>query len=397
MKNNYYIVLLGVCLIFSLFSCTKQSDPVTEQNPNGPNYGYAEPVPDTVVFNELEAFYSGDDIGEGSSDGWVLRLNTRMEKDDDGNFIGGGYYLQLSLNVPFAQDQLPHLSNLEGVYLSQSNSGDFSAGTFIYGYMDMVDLPSGREEQPVGTYYGELVDGSIEMEVDLMDDGIVRISVDPNSGICKIEGLLVGKKCLKRYFVWEGIVEVGYEQPQDDSNSTLDGDLDLSHLTHGFIQDKGDSFYLQDESYRTYLIFLGEDGVEFSTGRPAGSGDVLRLEILVPWESIVAEGIPEGDYPMVTRNENTSIDRDLIIPFVSIPGLPDSFSYPYWSGTWYVEFENGEWGDNFARITRGSVAVSKDSSGNFMINCDFKDSSTPSHNITGTVVLNSDNLIVSQY
>lgn len=398
LNNMAYLVKISsvFALLLFLYSCKGERPSETPVGPQLPNYGYNEPVPDTVSFTEVEAYYNGDDIGEATSDGWIFKFYTDMEFDEMGNLVGPGSLAQLLLNVPYEESQQPVLDNLKGVFLSQSNSGDFSPNTFCFGYMNYIDLPNGTEERPDGTFFGYISEGETAMDVDLIDDGIVSFSENLD-GSYTVEGMLIGKDCVKRYFTWTGIIEVSSNVEPQNSNSTLTSDIDLSHLTIGQIEDKGDSFYLQDESYRCFLIYLAEEGIDFSSGRPAGSGDLLRLEILVPWESDINDGIPSGSYPMVSRNENSSVDRDMIVPFRSIPGLPDEFNYPYWAGTWYVSFIDGLWGNDYARIDRGLVDIEHIPGEGYMIELDFEDCALPANSINASIVLAEDDLKILTY
>ena len=101
-----------------------------------------------------------------------------------------------------------------------------------------------------------------------------------------------------------------------------------------------------------------------SANRPAGNGAVLRLEVLVPWNiDIAKDGIPEGTYTMVTRNLDTSIDKDKIVPGVAIPGLPNVFEAWKVSGSWYYDLLDGVWGETYARIDKGTITITKDAAG----------------------------------
>ena len=399
MRAKYFLGLIQRLLILILtisswgvvISCDNDDDPIVQE-------GFTEKEPTTIQFTNCQVEYIGDDIGEATSDGWLIKFYTDMQTNDMGMLEGEGCLMQLLLNVKYEPEQTPELDNLVGTYLSQSNSGDFSANTFVYGYMDYIDLPGGRIERADATFYGEIADGATEenMEIDLIDDGVVNIKAN-GDGTYTVEGTLVGKKCIKRIFSWSGEIEPTSRVEPAIPNSTLTSDLTLNNLTQGVVEDRGDYFYLKDESYRDYLIFLAEESVNLSTGRPQGSGDVLRLELLVPWTSDIDDGIPSGTYPMVVRNEDTSIDKDNIAPFHSVPGLPDRFSYPYWAGTWYVDFADGVWGNSYARIDRGSVTIDRTEDGSYHIVCTFEDSSSPSRKVSCDVVIAEDKMKIMKY
>lgn len=385
------LILLVGCGIVMLVSCSNDDDiqPVS---------GFEEKQPTTIHYPNCEVEYIGDDIGEQTSDGWLIKFYTDMSTNDMGLLEGPGSVLQLLLNVTYADNQTPNLDNLVGQYLSQSNSGDFSANTFVYGYMDYIDLPGGRIERADATFFGDIPAGKTEesMEVDLLDDGMIEVKSN-GDGTYTIEGILVGKKCAKRIFTWSGEITPSSRVEPELSNSTIKGNLTLNNLTKCVLEDRGDYFFLGDSSCRDFMIFLGDDGIDLSTGRPQGTGDVLRLELLVPWDTDKEAGIPAGSYPMITRNEDTSFDKESIVPFRSVAGLPDRFSYPYWAGTWYVDFVDGGWGSSYARIDRGTVTVSRDEDGNHRFVCNFEDCSNPSKTITCDVTITNENFKVMKY
>lgn len=358
--------LLAACSVL-LVACDTPAEPTTPD-------GYVEPQPDKVIFTNASFAYMGDDIGEQTSDGWLVKFYTDMEIDDYGNPIGEGAVMQLLLNAPYNPSQEAEAELLEGVYTPQTSSGDFRANTFVDGYMDSIELPDGRVERADATFYADIPEGSTEMDVDLLDDGVISV-VKNSDGTYSFEGVLVGKKCRKRYFEWRGEVEPESYVTPVTPNSTLSEDVTLTTLTKMDLQDKGDCFYLGNNSYRCFLIFLVEESVEFEWGKPIGTGKVLRLELLVPWESDVEEGIPAGTYPFVQRNEDTSIDKDKIVPFRAVAGLPNRFTVPYWSGCWYVEYLEGAWDANYGRIDDGEVVVERGEDGSHHITCTLYDCS----------------------
>lgn len=386
--SKIWFYTLVATLLFSMVACVD-----AKREGDGGDDAFIEKEATTITLTEAEVYYNGDDIGDAASDGWLVKLYTDMEMDQMGNFVGPGSVIQLLLNVAYDSEQRPNLAKLVGEYSAQSNSGDFSSNTFVYGYMDYIDLPDGRHERPDATFYASLAEGSITMDIDLIDDGKVVI-VENADGTLTIKGTLVGKQCRKRNFEWTGNVEPKSQVVERVPNSLLTSDLQLTNLTKAHLQDRGDSFYLGNDSYRTILVFLAEDSISFEWGNPKGSGNVLRLELLVPWETDLAEdGVPAGEYPMLTRNADTSFDKESITPFHSISGLPDSFTVPYWSGAWYVKYADGKWGDSYARIDGGVVVVERGEDGSHRFICDLTDCSSPGFAIKADVTISNGNII----
>lgn len=384
MNKILYLTFTSLSAIL-LFACSETNiipSDDAEENPS-----FVEAVPVTVTFTNADFIYDGDDIGEGISDGWTVKLYTDMATDPAGNPIGPGYVVQLLLNVPFNESQIPDAEYLTGTYSEMYNSGNFSPGTFVSGYLNRIDLPGETVEMPEATFYASIPDESVEMDYDLIDEGAVSI-VSEGEGIYSISGIVVGKKYTKRYFKWTGTVQARNNVRQETPNSTLRQDIINPSFTKGFLQDKGDSFYLGDESYRCVILYLGENEVEMTSGRPSGNGAVLRIEMLVPWDAdISTEGIPAGIYTMISRNPDTSIDRDKIVPGIAIPGLPNVFAAWKLSGSWYYELDNGEWTEVYARIDGGSVTVERSPDGSHTIIYDLYDCQKNPRKIQGQISL----------
>ena len=357
------------------------------------NADFVEKEATKVYFTNSEVYYLGDTAREESFDIWQIKLYTDMEIYELGNPIGPGSIMQLILNAPYEKEQTPNLGKLEGVYLAQSNSGDYSNFTFIYGYLDILELPDGRHELPDGTFYASIPEGSKQMDIDLLDDGKLEI-VNNADGTTTIKGTLIGKQCRKRNFEWRGVIEPKSEVKKEIPNSTLTSNIEIGSLTKALIQDKGDSFYLRDESYRNFLIFLAQEGISFEWGKPVGSGEVLRLELLVPWSANVEEGVPAGTYQMMQRNADTSFDKESIVPFRAVSGLPNRFVAPYWSGSWYVDYVDGAWGEFYARIDGGTIAVERGEDGSHRFVCNLQDCSSPTFSVTTDTTIKNDKIVV---
>ena len=383
--KKFVIYLVSVAMLF--VACTDKN--VSDVG----NMVFTEKEPTEVVFTNSQIYYLGDTSQEQSFDIWQFKFYTDMEIDELGNPIGPGSVMQLILNVPYENTQTPNIKQLKGIYLAQSNTGDYSNFTFIYGYLDILELPDGRHELPDGTFYASIPEGSKQMNIDLLDDGKLEI-VNNTDGTTTIKGTLMGKQCRKRNFVWRGIVEAKSEVKQEVPNSTIKSDIQLENLTQALMQDKGDSFYLYNESYRNILIFLTEESISFEWGKPVGTGEVLRLELLVPWSTNVEDGIPAGTYQMRQRNADTSFDKESIVPFSAVSGLPNRFVAPYWAGSWYVNYVDGAWGENYARIDGGTITVERGDDGSHRFICNLQDCSSPTYSVTTDATIKNDKIII---
>ena len=365
---------MGMLVSFS--ACDKEQQQVAGEP-------FVPREPQRIEFSAIEVTYHGDDIGEALSDGWLIRLRTDMEIDDAGNPIGEGAVMQLLLNAPYDAEQSADVEYITGSYTVQTNSGDFSPMSFVPGYMTTIDLPGGRVEVADGSFFATLDEGSTVMNYDLLDEGSLHITIN-DEGVVTIDGVVAGSKFLKRYFSWSGNFEITSEVEEGVPNSTIDQDVELNDFTQAQLQDRGDIFYLKDESYRSFLLFMADDGIDLATGRPQGSGRVLRLELLVPWSTDKADGIPAGVYTMLQRNEDTSIDRDQVVPYRLVPGLPDLFSYPYIAGSWYIDMEGGEWRD-YARLVGGELRVERGDDGSHVLQFELTECSNSGYKVAGSM------------
>ena len=368
--TNRISIIAAALLAIAAAGCRKS--PAPEQNGNDFPV-YTEPVPETTVFTNAEFIYNGDDIGEAISDGWVIKLYTDMEIDETGAPVGPGEVMQLLLNVTYDENQSADASFLPGRYIETLNSGDFSEGTFVWGYQTNIDLPGGQKITLAdATYYGVVADGATEIEYDMIDEGVISITGN-DDGTYSIEGILVGDSYTKRYFRWTGNAEPRNNVPETTPNSTLKTHLTDLTFAKGRLIDKGDYFYLGDQSYRCLLLFLVDETAEFPFDRPTGTSRVLRLEVLVPWETDFRKGIPAGTYEIIQRNQDTSMDREKIVPGGAIAGLPDVFAEWKMAGAWYYEMIEGDWSKTYARIDSGTITVTRGDDGSHTVSYNLKD------------------------
>lgn len=101
-----------------------------------------------------------------------------------------------------------------------------------------------------------------------------------SGGEYSISGTLVGDLSLKRYFTYTGkVITIDRHESKDETpNSTLTTDIALNGWTQARLQDKGDSYYLQDESCRVVELYLAEESISLVDTWPAGNGRVLKVE-----------------------------------------------------------------------------------------------------------------------
>lgn len=380
MKLDFRNVLFLLVPLFAFTACSDDDSPAG--NHDGPGSIYEEPTPERPDYVNANLVFYGQDGSSEESDYWVLTLYTDMEVTG-GYPVGPGQMLTLALNTKVSETGEPSLECLAGDYHMPSNSGDLSAGTYMQGEMYTIDLPDGKEEIPQGTFFADIQAGETDFTPDLIREGDFTITAN-SDGTFTVKGVLTGSEYLKRYFEYTGEFD-----PIDRSdegtepeipNSNLTGDIALSGLTQSRLIDKKDYFFLGDESYRLFLLYIAEPTVDLTNEWPSGTGRLLRLELFVPWESKLADGIPEGTYTMANRIEGGGIPREDIVPFRIVEGYPNVFQYN--TGTWYQELTGGVW-TNYGRIMGGTVEVERYGDAH-TLTINLTDCSTPAHNVSGT-------------
>ncbi|MDE5637469.1 MAG: hypothetical protein K2I43_05550, partial [Alistipes sp.] len=267
-------------------------------------------------------------------------------------------------------------------YSASQTSYNFDPFNFNWGYMMSVDLPSGTIEVPKCSFYGELAEGSTDFEPDLLNYGAfeVRVAAD---GTYTVVGCVVGcgsnATFMKHNFTYIGKIET-VDRSDDISatgDTTLEADLTLDGFTKARLKDQGDLFYLQDNSYRAFDLWLGDDAADFENEWPS-SGSMLKTTFLVPFDAAVADGIPAGEYVMMTDRVDGGIDRTEIVPYKLRPGVAGQYTRP--SGTWYLSYADNILA-KYARISAGKVTVERSGAAH-TFTLDLTDCAKEPHKVT---------------
>lgn len=362
--------------------------PIVIQDEGEPDFPFDEPQPDEILFSNAELIYRGDDGGTGVSDLWQLSLWTDMPIDDTGNPVGPGKLIRLSLNAEIltegAEIVLP-----AGIYYEPENYWSFLPFTFNEGEIQSIPLPTGTVDMPAYTFFGELAAGQTDYEPDLLREGYCQVQLLPDNTY-KVSGILVGHRFLKRVFTFTGALEAidRREEPQT-GNSSLTADLEINGLKQARLKDTGNPYYLPADdgsgkpnatSYRAFRLVLAENGIVIDDLDHADSGKVLQMEIFVPYETDVQEGIPAGTYRIVPRIEG-GVDRSDIVPGNIPAGVYDG----EFKGAWYRRFAADSMQD-FAAIEGGTLTVVRTESGH-RLEFDFTDGADNPHRIYGSCTL----------
>lgn len=363
------------CLLAALVMASCEKPGTTE------NGGFQELVPETPEYVNAElAWYGLDQSGYSeNSDRWVLTLSTDGIVMNGGTPSGSGQVITLVMNAARSDDGSMQLGSLAGEYVMPGymSSSDY---TYVQGEMTSIDTPAGYVDTPSGSWFASL-DEAGAYEPDLLREGSFTVS-DNGDGTFTVDGVLVGGQYLKRYFSYTGTYE-----PEDLSgelpgpsfpNSNLSGDVSIEGLDNAMLHNLGD--YWMTGDCRVFLLLLAEDGVDIESSIwPSGTGRVLRLELLVPIETVLADGIPAGTYTMLNRLSGGGVSSDDIYPYQVLAGRPDVFASC--SGSWYQEITDGAW-TSYGLIDEGTVTVTRDGDAH-TLDIRLGDCSDPSNSISG--------------
>lgn len=333
-------------------------------------------------YTNVTLTYLGDDIGEQTSDAYLIKLWSDMQSDEFGNFQGPGELVQILLNAYYNPAQELNYSFLKGKYSPMSNSGSFTPYSFVPGYQTSIPAPGGRLTVYDGSYYGSLEKNSSEIEYDLLDEGDFEIVKGDNDTLI-IRGYLAGNKFKKRYIDWKGVPEMKDEAPEEISSSTLSRDFENVSFAKAQLKDEGDIMDPYNPSVKYLRLFLADESLDLTSSKAKGDGALLRMHILVDLDWSIENGIPNGEYPMIPCNESGAYAREDLRPGFILSGNPGYFNEPYISGAWYIEWQNSLWTRNYACFTSGSLKVVNSQEG-CEISYELYDCLEPSHRFSGS-------------
>lgn len=378
-RKDFYLPAAALALAILAPSCTKDGGEVTpggsiEQPVNPPasdEWKFDEDKAETLVFTKAEAQYIGDDIGDGSSDHWIVTLSGGADGEE----------LALELSAVFNEEQKTDLSLLYATYRTQSSASDYSAGTFGPGESYKLDAPNEPRYIPQGTWLKLGTDGAI----DYLYMGSVEVS---ETGI---SGILVGDMFRKRNFRYEGAIDIVPVQIHrvPNSNITSDVSFDGSHFTSVSVEDLGDSFFAGTGAYKALKVKATSGDVSLSKKGYdyyfSGTGDFIQIYLFVSPDAS-ADAVPVGEYNAVELGAHGGPVKDDLLPFRYWPGMPDQFSE--FTGCWYIGVKDGKW-DEYARLAGGSVWVSLGTDGKRVLTFDMFDCNEPANKVSGSIVLDN--------
>lgn len=372
MIKKWIYIIVSIMLAF-----TACSDDDYQDNNGNTNIEPGEDIhsPEIVNFTNANLVYWGAQDIEDVTCLFELSLYTDMEVNYDGNPIGPGKIMRLSMNAPLFEQNETEFPLPEGVYKASPANYIFDEWTFNAGYVDQLNLPTGLVFANRGTFYGDVAAYSTDYKADLLNVG--KFSIKKNAdGTYAISGWAAGDSSRKRHFTYSGELKTTDRHTviEQTPNSTITEDLSLTTLSKARLQDKGNSYYLDEEDkVRVFSLILADDGINLDTSWPKGSGSFLKIEFFVAWETDVNEGIPAGTYTITERDPDShGIPKASIKPFAIASGYPNVFIYP--DGTWYQKYKNGIIDKDYARIDEGTMVVTRGEDGSHTLAIDFIDS-----------------------
>lgn len=372
MMKKWIYIIVSFMLVF--IACS--DDDYQENNGNTDNPPEEDiNSPEIVNYTNANLVYWGIQDMEDKTCLFELSLYTDMEVNFDGNPIGPGKIMRLSMNAPLFDKDATEFPLPEGAYTASPANYIFNEGTFNSGYTEQINLPTGMVLVNRGTFFGDVAPYSTEYNADLLNVGKYTVTKNVN-GTYSISGWAAGESSRKRNFTYTGELKTvdRHTDIEQTPNSTITEDLSLTTLTKARLQDKGNSYLLEEENkVRVFSLYLAEDGIDLSETWPKGNGNFLKIEFFVAWETDVNEGIPAGTYTVTKRDpESNGIPKESIKPFYIASGYPNKFIYP--DGTWYQKFKNGIIDRDYARIDEGTMVVTRGGDGSHTLIVDFIDS-----------------------
>lgn len=368
-----WMYLLAGCVV-ALAACSDEDNPATQEG-NGPGAsGKDDNTPEIVKYTNASLVYRGQEE-EDASCLFELSLYTDMEINYDGNPIGPGKIMRLSMNAPRFEKDATEFPLPEGSFTASPANYIFNEWTFNTGYTYQMDLPTGKIEVNGGTFYGDVKPYSTEYEADLMDVGKFNVKKNPD-GTYTVDGWVAGSSSLKHHLLYTGELKTidRHESTEEVPNSTITEDIQLTTLAKARLQDEGNYYWLEEEDrVRVFTLYLAEAGVNLEGTWAADNGKALKIELFVEWETDINQGIPAGTYTVTARDsESSGIPKENIIPFHIAPGYPNRFTYV--GGTWYQTLNNGVMDGEYARIDQGTMTVERGENGSHTLTIDFIDS-----------------------
>lgn len=377
-RRTLHLLAIALAAATAFGSCQKVNNPT----PPAGGTEYEEPVPETIQFTDATIAYRGDKYMIGSSVVYDITLHTGMKTNDNGEFASPGKMLRIELYATAPADE-NDLTVPAGRYLPSPNEYSFVPYTFGDGYIREIEMPGAVLRLPRGTYYAEIEDSSSDFTPDLITLG--GLEVEFADGKYTIGGILVGEKCIKRYFTYTGDVEAEDRRDSDDDelpNTTLMKDVALPQFTASRMIDRGNQFAVSNPDARHIEIYLATDGIDLAPTYPTGSGTLLRIDLTVPYDSDVAvDGIPDGTYKVVERIGG-GISRDDLVPGNIMGGNPGNFAQP--NGTWYYVFDAGTLAE-YACISGGTVTVTRVEGETYDFDINLTDYCGAPHTLSGKI------------
>ena len=178
---------------------------------------------------------------------------------------------------------------------TRSSTGDFSVGTFLWGDIARIDLPTGIVEMPINSFFCELAAGSSELVPDLLNEKGFTIARN-GDGTFEIRGTLVGTSYLQRNFTFRGALEAIDRSEEQRPRTTLTGDLQLDGAAHFTQMQSGErKLSFGYAGINVFRVILAEAGVDLADRYPIRARDACRqLDLMVDLSASEADGVPAG-------------------------------------------------------------------------------------------------------
>lgn len=285
-----------------------------------------------VEYAKQNGWYWGDDPYNFPNIGEYMSYFVQGQTNNYGELTGDGYYI----NISFFNEMAPKAWEAQIPNQTYTASTEYKVGTFKIA--SQADIDSGAPYYAFASFQHVNQEKGINKEV-FITGGTVQVKeMGENQEVRFNLELQDGTRHVGKY---AGFVRQGDEY----TVSSLLSDRDITDLTHGYLEYRGQSPIAGKTNKRWNMYLLSENVSTMPEyyWSPSGTGNLLRVTLYT--SSTQSTDIPVGTYPIgeeVAGNAGVGQGYEVGLDF----------------GTWFFELSSSEY-ENYAPIKTGTVEVSK--------------------------------------
>ncbi len=290
-----------------------------------------EPVYE-IEYAKQNGWYWGDDPYQFPNIGEYMSFFVQGQADSYGELTGDGYYI----NISFFNKMAPKAWDAKIPNQTYTASTEYEVGTFKIASKADIDA-----EAPYYQFASfQHIDQAkgINKEV-FITGGTVQVKANGENQEVRFNlELQDGTRHVGKY--------TGFVRQADEYTvSSLVSDRNITDLTHGYLEYRGQSPIAGKTNKRWNMFLLSKDVTTMpdSYWSPGGTGNLLRVTLYT--SSTESTDIPVGTYPIGDEVAGNA-------------GIGQGYEVGLDFGTWFYELRSGNVA-NYAPIKTGTVEVSK--------------------------------------